>query len=281
MARNDRSADGFPWIYCILTFGISWTLWIPCALSGQDSKSTIWIIPSLLGGFGPSVVGIVMTYRNSDKQARRDFWRRTFGFRRIGVGGYLFFALLVFPVASAASILVESYIAGKAPALPALSNIAANPALLVQMLVIGVFLGAFSEELGWRGYAVDRLQARWKPLTSALLLGVVWWAWHMPLFFIIGTTQQGWGFGSAYFFLFFVWVVSLSVLMTWLYNTNGRSILVAILAHFVSNFTLGLILPISTTGFLLLAIFLAVAAIAIVASGGTKRSLIADQVTRS
>ena len=279
MTRNDRSSDGFPWIYCILTFGISWALWIPCALSGQDSRSTIWIIPSLLGGFGPSVAGIVMTYRSSDKQARADFWRRTFGFGRIGVGGYLF-ALLVFPAACAASILVESLITGKTPALPALSNIAANPFLLVQMLVIGVFLGAFSEELGWRGYALDRLQARWKPLASALVLGVIWWAWHLPLFFIRGTTQQRWGFGTAYFFLFFVWVISLSVLMTWLYNTNGRSILVAILAHFVSNFTLGLILPISAAGFLLLAIFLAVAAIVVMASGGTKGSLTANQPIR-
>ena len=65
--------------------------------------------------------------------------------------------------------------------------------------------------------------------------------------------------------------------MTWLYNTNERTILVAILAHFVSSFTLGLILPISAAGFLLLAIFLAVAAIVVIASGGTKGLLNANQ----
>lgn len=157
--HNSRSANGFPWIFCLLTFGISWLLWIPTAISGQESRSTIWIIPSLLGGFGPSVAGIIMIYRNAEKHVRRDFWRRTIGFRRIGAGSYLF-TILAFPAFCATGVLLDGLITKKAPTLTALSSIAANPALLIEMLLIGILLGALSEELGWRGYALDRLQAR-------------------------------------------------------------------------------------------------------------------------
>jgi hypothetical protein len=58
--------------------------------------------------------------------------------------------------------------------------------------------------------------------------------------------------------------------MTWLFNHNGRSTLLAVLVHFVSNFTLGLILPISALGFLFLVVLLVAAAIAVVLSGGLR-----------
>ena len=179
------------------------------------------------------------------------------------------FAILAFPGFCTISVLVESLV-GQAPPLSAFSTIAAHPAILIQLVLIGIFLGALSEELGWLGYALDKFQARWAPLPSALLLGVIWWAWHVPLFFTKGTTQNRWGFASPHFFLFFFWIVALSLLMTWLFNHNGRSTLLAVLVHFVSNFTLGLILPISALGFLFLVVLLVAAAIAVVLSGGLR-----------
>ncbi len=82
------------------------------------------------------------------------------------------------------------------------------------ILVAGILFGALSEELGWRGYALDRFQRKWRPFTAGLILGFIWWAWQL----------------------------SLSLLVTWLCNRNRRSILAAVLFHFMNNFVLGVVL---------------------------------------
>ena len=52
-----------------------------------------------------------------------------------------------------------------------------------------LILGPLSEEIGWRGYALERLQTRWNALTSSLIVGLVWALWHLPLFMMVGTSQ--------------------------------------------------------------------------------------------
>ena len=84
-------------VFILLTFIISWLFWIPLALSGQDVEGTTLLIPFALGGFGPSVAGIIMVYRNKNKQERRDFWKRPIDFKRISTGWYLFI-FLIFPI---------------------------------------------------------------------------------------------------------------------------------------------------------------------------------------
>jgi membrane protease YdiL (CAAX protease family) len=100
--------------------------------------------------------------------------------------------------------------------------------------------GPIPEELGWRGYALDRLQRKWNALASSLVLGVIWAVWHLPIFFIRGTllsevvplwSTQFWvSMGPG--------ILALAVVMTWIYNNTQRSILGAILFHFMMNFTL-------------------------------------------
>jgi membrane protease YdiL (CAAX protease family) len=101
--------------------------------------------------------------------------------------------------------------------------------MVVGMVVIGIITGPSSEELGWRGFALERLQSRWLPLVSGLILAPLWWGWHLPLFFVSGTTQYAWGFGTPSFWLFLMGIVPLSILLTWVYNHDGRSILAAVL----------------------------------------------------
>ena len=60
----------------------------------------------------------------------------------------------------------------------------------VLVVVILYLLQSTLEELGWRGYMLDRLQAIWKPLTASLVLGIFHAFWHLPLFWIVGTNQS-------------------------------------------------------------------------------------------
>jgi membrane protease YdiL (CAAX protease family) len=57
------------------------------------------------------------------------------------------------------------------------------------MVVIEIIGGPLSEELGWRGFALDRLQDRWSPLVSSLFLATFWAVWHLPRFSMSDTTQ--------------------------------------------------------------------------------------------
>jgi len=49
--------------------------------------------------------------------------------------------------------------------------------------------GPISEELGWRGIVLESFQRKWSPLRSTLTLAVIWGIWHLPLFFLNGTTH--------------------------------------------------------------------------------------------
>jgi membrane protease YdiL (CAAX protease family) len=90
--------------------------------------------------------------------------------------------------------------------------------------------GGLSEEFGWRGYALPELQAKWNALVSSLILGVIWAAWHIPLWFLAGSSQQG-----TSFWIFLANLVLTSILYTWLVNNARGSILVAVVFHAISN----------------------------------------------
>lgn len=88
--------------------------------------------------------------------------------------------------------------------------------------------GPLNEEPGWRGFALPRLQAQYGPLPAAVLLGLIWAAWHAPLFLVQGwLSVPVWAFG--------ILVVCLSVLMTWVFNRSDGSILPPVLMHAVYN----------------------------------------------
>ncbi|MGD2205693.1 MAG: CPBP family intramembrane metalloprotease, partial [Anaerolineae bacterium] len=111
-----------------------------------------------------------------------------------------------------------------------------QPLGILPFAIFILFFGPVPEELGWRGYALDRLQMKWSALGSSLVLGVVWALWHLPLFFVDGTYQNNLGVGTLSFWIFMLEVIPKSILITWIYNNNRRSTLSAVLLHFTDNF---------------------------------------------
>jgi membrane protease YdiL (CAAX protease family) len=77
------------------------------------------------------------------------------------------------------------------------------------------------------------MQQRWGALTAALALGVIWQLWH-----IIPHMQQG--HPAAWIWWQSVYSVALRVLMVWIYNNTGRSVLAAILVHATDTVSVGL-----------------------------------------
>jgi membrane protease YdiL (CAAX protease family) len=99
---------------------------------------------------------------------------------------------------------------------------------LLPMLFGAFLISALGEQLGWSGYALDPLQARWRALPASLTLGVVWAAWHIiPL-------QQA-GRASDWIAWWCLMTIALRVLQTWLYNNTGRSVLAAAMFQASAN----------------------------------------------
>ena len=269
MPTTARTKKRTIWIFFTLTYFITWIFWIPLALSGQDVMAGPLMIALVLGGFGPSIAGIIMTYRTQAWVGRRDFWRRSINFRQIGAGWYAVI-LLIFPLVYGLAILLDMLLGGSPPGAEAIAQIAAQPASLIGMLLMGLIIGPLAEEFGWRGFALDPLQARWSALISALIIGVFWWVWHFPLFFMNGMLQNEWGVGTTAFWSFAVTVFAFSVLYTWVFNNTRRSILAAILLHFMSNSALNVLSPLSDRVTLFTAGILALMAVVVVVIWGAK-----------
>jgi uncharacterized protein len=230
------SKPQFPWLYLLVAYGVTWVFWIPIALTRQDYQTSPFLLAMVfLGVFGPGIAGIVMTYREQGKEGGRDFWRRVFDFRRISLKWYVLI-LLLFPALHLIAIAINHWLGGDPPQFAFIKEALALPAgiLIVQILYL---LQSALEELGWRGYMLDRLQIIWKPLTASLVLGIFHAFWHLPLFWIVGTNQSRYLSGID-FILFVVFVLAGSIYSTWCYNDNNRSTLAVILLHTVANLAL-------------------------------------------
>ncbi len=126
-------------------------------------------------------------------------------------------------------------------------------------LVMSLFSNTW-EEVGWRGFALPRLQKHQNALMATLTVGVLWGLWHLPLFFWAGNPMSDYPFLA-----WFIDTVAVSFVYTWLYNSAGGSLLVVTLFHILGN-TFGVI--ISDVSITALAIVYCVVAVLLVAIFG-------------
>jgi uncharacterized protein len=112
----------------------------------------------------------------------------------------------------------------------------ADPLGLLAMIAFILVIGPLPEEVGWRGYLQDRLQARWSALAASLMIGLVWWVWHLPLFALPGYFDA-FGTTAPTQLGFLANIMPAAILYAWVYLNTNRSVLAAILFHFMENFS--------------------------------------------
>jgi membrane protease YdiL (CAAX protease family) len=226
-------------LFFAVSFGWSWLLWLPSVIiSVTDNRDLMyWMydvdmsvglgliaIVGIFATFGPLVAAFTLTGLTEGREGVRRFWRRFWDVRLAGVWLLVSFLLPILLIALPRLIVVPM-------GYPLQLAWASQPLVLVGWFLNNLTRsGGISEEFGWRGYALPRLQARWNALISSVVLGLVWAVWHVPLWFLAGSSQQG-----SSFWLFLANLVLLSVLYTWLFNNAKGSILVAVVFHAMLN----------------------------------------------
>jgi membrane protease YdiL (CAAX protease family) len=263
-----RSKLANPWIYFLATFVWTWFFWGLAILTSASMESGQGVTLLLLGVTGPMVTGIGFVYLTRDKEGQRDYWKRVIDFKRIPGKWYLVIFLFV-PAMHLLSALLDGLFGGGGTTWgEAALGVVTNPLSIIASILFASLI-PFIEELGWRGYVLDRLQERRSALVSSLILGVLWSLWHLPMFFIAGSYQAGLGVGTLEFWLFFLSIVPLTFVFTWIYNNTRRSTLAVILFHAMVNFT-GELITLSKNADTIYSLLWFVVAIVITAVWGPK-----------
>lgn len=199
--------------------GLSLPFWIGGAVTDLEMLPGLPIGALMI--FAPVGSAVLLTYRRTGTDGVAALLGRALDFRRIRSPHWLVPILLLYPGAMVAAYVVLRILGSPLP--DAALRMATVPVLLGVFLVAGL-----AEELGWSGYAIDRLQARRGPLAASLLLGAFWAAWHViPLIQV--------GRAAGWILWWCVYTVSSRVIYTWIYNGAGRSVFAVALLHAVAN----------------------------------------------
>jgi membrane protease YdiL (CAAX protease family) len=215
--------------FSALTYAMAWSLWMPLAVFHDRMPGALGFVLSLLGSLVPSTVGVLVIAVLHGKEGVRALLGRLVK-GAVGLRWYL--AVLVLPLLVPLGLGVSVLLGGATPAVD--TTIAGVLALFAFSIFPGSALG---EELGWRGLALPRLQADHSALSASLVVGVLWGAWHLPLW-LAGTDSHPIRLYPA----FVVTVIAASVIITWMYNSTGGSLLIVVLYHAAANLPLSLLI---------------------------------------
>lgn len=186
------------YVFVGVTFAWSWLWWLPLIMSGAS------IVPGELpthvpGLLGPAV-GAIVAARVEGEGALKALLRRATTLRLTPLG----WAAALSPLVFIGLALLLDVAMGHQTELSGLRLYPGVPDLGLAVVFVIVLIGnGFGEETGWRGYALQHLQARWGQWGGVIVLWVIWALWHAPLFLITASYRSmdpltivfGWGLG--------------------------------------------------------------------------------------
>ena len=211
-------------VFLFLAFALSWWPW---ALNVMNPES-ISMIP-----WGPMIAAFIVLGLTRGWAGMKSLLADMFRWR-VGARWYLLAFLLPVGITFAAVYL---NVAMGAPAPPASVFAVTELILLIPGVVFTtLFNGPFTEEPGWRGFFLPRLQAKYSSLVASLIIEVIWWSWHLPLMISDPTGQRP-------PLQFLALTMAFSILYTWIYNNAKASLFLIALVHGVTNTFAGFLFP--------------------------------------
>jgi len=205
--------------FFVLAYALAWWIWILYAF-GITFLGPIFAL-------GPFLAAIIVTALTGGKAGLKALLIRMVRWR-VGLGWYAVALLLPVAVYLFAVSLNILFGARASTAEQFGSWYLIFPLFAYSLLF--PLSGAFGEELGWRGYALPRVQTRLWALSAALVIGVIQTAWHLPLFMIDRSTSP---------VPLIVGYMGLGILATWVFNNTRGSVLMTMLLHASFNTNAG------------------------------------------
>lgn len=209
-------------LFFSLAYLVAWLSWLPLILSQTGIGYLPIKIPMpyvIIGTFAPLFAAFLIQWLT---QHNLKFFRFRVGWKHLLLGLIVGFILI-----ASAFILIPSAILTKPPlSLWNWKAFLAYPSAIIHSIFLAA--GPLGEEPGWRGFALPRLLRKYNPFLASLILGVLWFCWHLPLFLIPTWT-------SSPMYIYAMLVVSLSFVMTFIYNISKGNIVVAIIMHGIFN----------------------------------------------
>jgi membrane protease YdiL (CAAX protease family) len=214
-------------MFFVLAYAIIWVVLLPTLLLPQRAEQLGSLL--LIAAYAPFLAGIITTLIYSGRAGLWNWLKLVFKWR-IPVWWYLVGGVLINFLFVALHIGLYLLLGGRI--LLANGDIPWYGYLVI--FPVSVFLGfpfgsGLGEEAGWRGFALPKLLERYSPVTASIILGVLWGFWHTP-----ALLMQSWD-GSSQGLLLFVYVIPLTMIMTWVYLKSRRSTIPLMLMHTGGN----------------------------------------------
>jgi len=254
MDKHDKPLIAF----FIIAYLLAWaTMALPVAqnygfLTGLLPLEILLIVGSWMPNIAAFIViGFIIKRKGGIKELFKGWlkWRMHPGWYLLALSPVLF---------GFTAMVLYQWIYGYSPS----AGLFEDPAAFIGLLVLITVTGAMGEELGWRGFALPRLQLRMNALSASILLGILWAFWHLPLWF------AGLGFEAIPFWAYLLIGVSFSVMITAACNNSGGSLLIATLFHLFLNVSVNML---ENEAYPVLAAVFVAAAVAVVAVFGARK----------
>ena len=204
--------------YLLYTFSIMlvcWGICLVCSLNHISiNNNYLLYIPYVLGGLSPTIASYISLKKNNKIKSFKEWINNVFDFK------HSIFSYLMVVILGVLHILPQCFISGFEKGAPLFAIIVMIPAML---------FGGGLEEAGWRYILQPELEKKYKFILSTIIVSIIWWLWHLPLFYIQGVSQYG-----QNYFAFGINVLGLSFALASI-RKNTNSVWLCVLFHCIVN----------------------------------------------
>ena len=219
-------------VFFLIAFLYTWSFMILAVLLIPDKVREPYVyIPSI---YGPTIAAILIPLIIGGFKGMVDFIRQRLAWK-VNLIWYLI-ALFGIPVLLLSLRGIHLVLFPEISLEPLEINRTALQVLSGFLLMLP--FGPLAEELGWRGFAIPRMQKGMNALVASLVMGLIWWAWHLPQLLI---PELQWAVGGIPPLIYLLMIMPGAVLASWIFNNARQSALLPILFHCSMNYFMGLL----------------------------------------
>lgn len=217
------------WTYSAIAYFVTWSIAFGNYWLFKTDKITHMELSLFhsLAAIGPALAAVISTYFFYGKKGLRRLFSKLKIYRPDRQTAFLILSPLVF---FAIGLFIFRIIKNEWYSFAHFGEVNLSSFESVLAWLLPLLTYAILEEIGWRGFLLPHLQAKYSAWISTLFLALIWALWHLPFFFYRFDFSLGISIG--FFFGIFVG----AIILTSIYNSCDGFLTPVILFHFLNNF---------------------------------------------